>query len=51
MKFDDGLMVTAGTINPYSPRTAIASEGIPGWLEPGQEQEPTDPNGTEGTSE
>ena len=43
MKFDDGLTVTAGTINPYSPRTAIASEGIPRWLEPEQEQEPAGP--------
>jgi hypothetical protein len=44
MKFDDGLIVTAGTINPYSPRTAIASEGIPLWLENGQEQQPAAPD-------
>ena len=44
VKFDDGLIVTAGTINPYSPRTAIASEGIPRWLENGQEQQPEAPD-------
>ena len=47
VKFDDGLIVTAGTINPYSPRTAIASEGIPRWLENGQEQQPEAPDGAQ----
>jgi len=37
MKFDDGLIVTAGTINPHAPRTAIPSEGIPRWLEYGKD--------------
>jgi hypothetical protein len=32
-KFDGGLIVTAGTINPYLPRRAIPSEEIPAWLE------------------
>jgi hypothetical protein len=41
-KFDDGLIVTAGTINPHLPRMAIPSEMIPAWLESGQTPEPTD---------
>ena len=32
-KFDGGLIVTAGTINPHVPRRAIPSEEIPAWLE------------------
>ena len=30
-KFDGGLIVTAGTINPHLPRRAIPSEEIPAW--------------------
>ncbi len=41
MKFDGGLIVTAGTINPHLPRRAIPSEEIPAWLESGQAPEPT----------
>jgi hypothetical protein len=41
-KFEDGLIVTAGTINPHLPRRAIPSEEIPAWLESGQAPEPTD---------
>jgi hypothetical protein len=37
-KFDEGLVVTAGTIIPHLPRRAIASGSIPSWLEQGQEQ-------------
>jgi hypothetical protein len=44
MKFDEGLIVTAGTIIPHLPRRAIASGGIPSWLEQGEEQEPADPD-------
>lgn len=44
MKFDEGLIVTAGTIIPHVPRRAIASGGIPSWLEQGEEQEPADPD-------
>jgi hypothetical protein len=33
VKFNEGLMVYAGTINPYSPRQLISSSGIPTWLE------------------
>lgn len=46
-KFDEGLIVSAGTINPHSPRRAIASGSIPGWLEETQEQETLDPNGAQ----
>ena len=45
IKFDDGLIVTAGTINPHVPRRAIPSGSIPAWLELGQEPEPTDQGG------
>ena len=45
MKFEDGLIVTAGTINPHAPRTAIPSECIPRWLEYGKD--PKDPGGTQ----
>jgi hypothetical protein len=36
-KFDEGLVVTAGTIIPHRPRRAIASGSISAWLQ-GQEQ-------------
>lgn len=36
-KFDEGLVVTAGTIIPHLPRRAIASGSIPSWLEEGRE--------------
>jgi hypothetical protein len=44
-KFEEGLIVNAGTINPYSPRRAIASGSIPRWLEETLEQKTPDPNG------
>jgi hypothetical protein len=31
-KFEGGLVVTAGTINPHLPRRGIPSEEIPAWL-------------------
>jgi hypothetical protein len=43
MKFNDGLIITAGTIIPHLPRRAIASGSIPSWLDHGQDQESTDP--------
>jgi hypothetical protein len=46
-KFEGGLIVTAGTINPYVPRRAIPSASIPAWLELGRDPEPTDPNGAQ----
>jgi hypothetical protein len=42
MKFDGGLIVTAGTINPLQPRRAIPSEEISAWLESGQALETRD---------
>ena len=41
-KFDEGLVVTAGTIIPHLPRRAIASGNIPSWLDEGREQESGD---------
>jgi len=38
-KFDEGLVVTAGTIIPHLPRRAIPSGSIPSWLEEQQEQD------------
>ena len=40
LKFDDGLIVTAGTLNPHLPRKSIPSVEIPAWLEVGQAPEP-----------
>jgi hypothetical protein len=39
-KFDGGLILTAGTLNPELPRRAIPSVEIPVWLESGQAPEP-----------
>jgi hypothetical protein len=50
MKFDEGLIVTAGTIVPHLPRRAIASGRIPSWLAQGQEQEPADPGQRQATN-
>ena len=46
-KFDEGLIVSAGTINPHTPRRAIASGRIPCWIEETQEQETPDPHGAQ----
>jgi hypothetical protein len=46
-KFDEGLVVTAGTIIPHLPRRAIASGSISPWLAEGQEQETADPDITD----
>jgi hypothetical protein len=43
-KFNEGLIVYAGTINPHSPRQVIPSSSIPFWLEHAQEQETVDPD-------
>jgi hypothetical protein len=45
-KFNDGLIVTAGTIVPHLPRRAIPSRSIPAWLGYGQEEETGDPGST-----
>lgn len=39
-KFHEGLVVFAGTINPYLPRQLIPSASIPSWLGDPQDQEP-----------
>jgi hypothetical protein len=46
-KFDEGLIVSAGTINPHSPRRAIASGSIACWLDETPDPETPDPNGTQ----
>ena len=33
-KLDEGLIVSAGTIVPYSPRQIIPSISVPAWLDP-----------------
>jgi hypothetical protein len=42
-KFDDGLILTAGTIVPHVPKRAIPSGSIPTWLEEGQEHVTSSP--------
>jgi hypothetical protein len=50
-KFDSGLIVTAGTINPHLPRRAIPSEEIPAWLESSPiQQDPDQENVNEPTT-
>jgi hypothetical protein len=31
-RFDEGLVVTAGTLNPCSPKRIIPASSMPGWL-------------------
>jgi hypothetical protein len=38
-KFNEGLVVYAGTLNPYLPKQLIPSSTIPLWLEGLQERE------------
>jgi hypothetical protein len=40
-KFDGGLILTAGNLNPQLPRKAIPSVEIPVWLESDQAPEPS----------
>jgi hypothetical protein len=49
-KFESGLIVTAGTINPHLPRQAIPSEKIPAWLESSPIEEPPDHEEAHGPS-
>jgi hypothetical protein len=35
-KFDEGLTVYAGTVNPVLPKRLIPSDGIPSWLDSAQ---------------
>ena len=48
-KFDDGLVVTAGTIVPHLPKRAIPSGSIPARLEEGQDQATAAPSDNPGT--
>jgi len=43
-RFNEGLVVYAGTINPYLPRQHITSGRIPIWLE-GQDEQAARPAG------
>jgi hypothetical protein len=38
-KFNEGLIVFAGTLNPFLPRRLIPSSDIPPWIEQGQGEE------------
>jgi hypothetical protein len=38
-KFNEGLIVFAGTLNPFLPRRLIPSSEIPSWIEQGQGDE------------
>jgi hypothetical protein len=42
-KFHEGLIVYAGTINPYSPKRLISSRNLTHWLdeEPGEDRDDT----------
>jgi hypothetical protein len=46
-KFNEGLVVFAGTINPYTPRQLISSGSIPSWLKGEQEQDTAKPDGAQ----
>lgn len=43
-KFDEGLIVHAGTINPHLPRQLISSRNIVSWLHDGQEPDEPKPD-------
>ena len=43
-KFDEGLVVFAGTLNPFLPKRLITSSSIPQWLEDSQEQQAAKPD-------
>jgi len=38
-KFNEGLIVFAGTLNPSLPRRLVPSSNIPSWIEQGQGEE------------
>ena len=46
-KFNEGLTVYAGTINPYLPKRLIPSRTIASWLEQAEEQETANPDGAQ----
>jgi hypothetical protein len=50
-KFHEGLIVYAGTINPYSPKRLISSRNLTQWLDEPQEQPSADRDGAAGEGE
>jgi hypothetical protein len=42
-RFNEGLVVYVGTINPHLPRRLIPSKSIPSWLGQAEEQETAEP--------
>ena len=50
-KFHEGLIVYAGTINPYSPKRLISSRDLVHWLDEPQEQSAEDRDGAAGEEE
>ena len=46
-KFDEGLIVHAGTLNPYLPRRTIPSSDVPSWLDDQREDDLADARGSE----
>lgn len=46
-KFNEGLIVHAGTVIPHLPRRTITSNDVPGWLDDQRDREPADAHGSE----
>jgi hypothetical protein len=46
-KFNEGLIVHAGTLNPHLPRRTIPSSDVPGWLDDQREEDPADAHGSD----
>jgi len=45
VRFNEGLIVHAGTLNPYLPRQTILSSEVPGWLDDQREEDPANAHG------
>ena len=46
-KFNEGLIVHAGTVIPHLPRRTVTSNDVPGWLDDQRDREPADAHGAE----
>jgi hypothetical protein len=46
-KFNEGLIVHAGTLNPHLPRRTIPSSEVPGWLDDQREEDPANARGSD----
>jgi hypothetical protein len=46
-KFDEGLIVHAGTVIPHLPRRTIPSSDIPAWLDDQHQDDHTDARGSD----